>query len=286
VLSAEGIASLQAFKPSLIFFDIDGTLLNTSGEYSSALKVQLLRLKKQGVKLAIASGRPSIAAQFLFDELPIIDAGLFCTGAELYDPQTRDHIQKHVLDEGVLEQLYSTVKSLDLYCEFYTPEFYTCELDLSAAKRDICDIHSQHLRLAPKAIPGSDLIKRKQPILKLLLGEHSSSQGSKLKALAKAFPQCEFAFAHFLARPEWLFASVVNAESSKLEGFAKLLNYHNVQRERVMAFGDSHSDIVFLQQAGMGISMANAKTEVKDEANLVTFSADEDGVAQALKWIL
>ena len=118
----------------LVFFDIDGTLLAENGHYSSGLKQQISRLHHQGIKTAIASGRPSYAAQFLFDELAISDLGVFCTGAEIYHPKTDEHIQCHALPLGYVHTLYERVKSLGLYCEFYTPKYHTTDIECDISR--------------------------------------------------------------------------------------------------------------------------------------------------------
>lgn len=269
------------FTPSLIFFDIDGTLLDTEGHYSQRLECELKRLADLGVKLAIASGRPAIAAQFLFDNLPLTDAGLFCTGAEIYHPKQKQHIQTHCLSTEDIGCLYEKIKQQKLYCEFYTCDFYT-----AGNNKDIASIHSQHLRVKPKIISEHDFIQQNIPITKLLLGVNNHTHRGALEKLAADFPLLEFAFAHFLARPDWYFASVVSPLANKEKGFKQLLNYHNVSADQVMAFGDSQSDSVFIQQAGMGVAMGNANKALKELANVTTLSADEDGVAILLSKLL
>lgn len=265
------------FKPSLIFFDIDGTLLDTQGNYSPTLQQQLQRLKNQGVKLAIASGRPAIAAQFLFDELAINDAGLFCTGAELYNPKKQEHLQLHCLAVDELKFLYERIRFHKLYCEFYSSRFYT-----AGNNSDISSIHSQHLRVSPQDMAPKQILEGDFPLIKLLLGTNNKKAANELELLALEFPQFEFAFAHFLARPDWVFASVVSRAANKEMGFKQLLDYHQVNAKEVMAFGDSHSDMVFLEHAGLGVAMGNAGDKVKAVADMVTLSADDDGVAKIL----
>lgn len=287
MLNTNLINRIQSICPSLIFFDIDGTLLNTQGHYSPELKQQLLRLQAQGVKLAIASGRPAIAAQFLFDDLPLTDAGLFCTGAELYEPKQQRVLQHHLLDVQVLQLLFQQVYEMELYCECYTPDYYTFDQDYWQYDNDaldVCKTHSEHLRVEPTNSSTKYVIEQCLPVTKLLLGVNEKARGNQLAELEKAFPQLTFAYAHFLPQPGWLFASVVNASADKYQGFARLLDYHGVTATNVVAFGDSHSDRVFLQQAGLGVAMGNASDSVKNIADIVTVSADKNGVAEVLKY--
>lgn len=277
---------LRAASPELIFFDVDGTLLNTEGQYSSNLSQQLFRLQQKGVKLAIASGRPAIAAEFLFNALPVTDAGLFCTGAEIYAPATRQHLQIHTLPIEPLTALLKDISQTEIYCECYTTDFYTSGCSTLASHEEIAKVHSQHLRVKPQNISPFEMLERNIPLTKLLLGAHTESHKHILRSMSLTYPAFEFAFAHFLAKPDWLFASVISQDACKVKGFHQLLSYHNVNRNNVIAFGDSHSDLVFLAEAGLGIAMGNANDDIKKAADAVTLSADDDGVAKALSYLL
>ena len=50
----------------------------------------------------------------------------------------------------------------------------------------------------------------------------------------------------------------------------------------MIAFGDGYNDLSMLQLAGMGVAMANAAPEVRAQADYITLSNEEDGVAAAL----
>ena len=54
-----------------------------------------------------------------------------------------------------------------------------------------------------------------------------------------------------------------------------------------MAVGDGFNDLTMIRYAGMGVAMANAQTVVRDSADFITLSNDEDGVAHVVeKFIL
>ena len=60
----------------------------------------------------------------------------------------------------------------------------------------------------------------------------------------------------------------------------------NIDRESTVAFGDGENDISMLQSAGYSIVMGNASDKVKEHADLITKSNNEDGVAYAIKTII
>jgi len=268
-------------KIKLIFFDIDGTLLNEHGQWGEDLPKELGRLHNQGIKLAVASGRPSFAAQFIFDVLPITDAGLFCTGAQLYDPVQKNQLKVHTLELKRVAELYEKAKGLGVYTEFYTQEaFFVPQIT------DVTRIHAEHLRVQPLVVPSTELLQQTPSFTKLLLGNDERIAPGQLELLAEAFPDMEFAFANFLACPGWRFASVISRAACKKAAFNSLLEYHDVKSEEVAAFGDSHSDEVFIEQAGLGVAMGNATSEVlKRKADYITASVDHGGVEKLLKYI-
>lgn len=288
---------IKNIKPKLIFFDVDGTLLNAAGQYSSTLKSQLQRLKKTGCRFAIASGRPAIAAQFLFDELDLSAAGCFCSGAEIYNPKEKKYLYSHALNKQVLNELHKKIKAHNIYYEWYSATSYgselcgvdTCSDDankIDTAKdretREISLTHSQHLRIKPQNESLRTMIENEKPITKLLLGVNKKISPTLLQDLVKDFPECEFAFAGFLPKPDWLFVSVISKKANKHKAFDYLLAHHNVRQSEVVAFGDSHSDEVFIELAGLGVAMGNATDKLKALADVVTESSNNNGVEKVL----
>ncbi len=265
----------------LVFFDIDGTLLNEQGDYSQALKQQIHRLHRLGIKTAIASGRPSYAAQFLFDELAISDLGVFCTGAEVYHPKEQRHLNLHTLDLSRVQTLYERIRGLNIYCEFYTTQYHTRDKAC-----DISQIHSQHLRAKPRYVCADQMLSQSVTMTKLLLGRKKQAPGASLREIACEFPDMDFAFAHFLARPEWEFASVISHAADKHAAFEQVLAYYQLQAHQVMSIGDSHSDKIFIEKAGVGVAMGNALDDVKRIANYTTRTANDDGAAYALEKLI
>ena len=77
-----------------------------------------------------------------------------------------------------------------------------------------------------------------------------------------------------------------SAKASKGKGLTALAASFGWGPEAVMAFGDSNNDLSMIQDAGIGVAMANASDEVKAAADYTTLSCDEDGVADALEKLL
>ena len=70
---------------------------------------------------------------------------------------------------------------------------------------------------------------------------------------------------------------------NKGTGLVNLGKVLGIKREEIMAFGDGDNDIVMLKEAGIGVAMANAEDKVKETADYITLSNEEDGVAEAIE---
>lgn len=66
-------------------------------------------------------------------------------------------------------------------------------------------------------------------------------------------------------------------------GIRAVLDYEGILPGETMAFGDGHNDIGMLKFAGIGVAMGDAEQAVRDSADYVTSSVDDDGIARALR---
>ena len=72
---------------------------------------------------------------------------------------------------------------------------------------------------------------------------------------------------------------------SKARGLSLLCSYLDISMEHTIACGDSENDLDIMKAAGLGVAMANAPEEIRSQADDVTLSNDQHGVAAMLeKW--
>ena len=76
----------------------------------------------------------------------------------------------------------------------------------------------------------------------------------------------------------------VNAAGvNKGTGLVNLGKILGIRREEIMACGDGDNDTIMLREVGFGVAMANAEEQVKEAADYITLSNEEDGVAEAIE---
>jgi Cof subfamily protein (haloacid dehalogenase superfamily) len=87
---------------------------------------------------------------------------------------------------------------------------------------------------------------------------------------------------HFtVSKPNFL--EISDAAVNKGAALAFLAEKHGIPRSDVMAIGDSLNDLEMIRYAGIGVAMGNARPELIKEADYVTGTNEEDGVAQAIE---
>ncbi len=267
---------LQQADIKVALFDIDGTLLGLDGNYTERLQKSIRRVQSLGVKTAIASGRPYFATRFLWDSLGLTDTGVFCTGAQIFEPKSNTTHQAIYLSEQRVNELLGVLRGSGIYYELYTDDGFYVEDNNTP---ELLALHASHLRVAPnfKSFEGLTC-----GAIKLLLGANVSLDADILKRIEQQFPDLIFAYACLPAYPEWQFASVIDGRASKQKAFEFLLKAYDVSARHVISFGDAQSDKAFLSLAGIGVAMGNASDDVKAVANIHTLPVWEDGVAHVL----
>ena len=68
----------------------------------------------------------------------------------------------------------------------------------------------------------------------------------------------------------------------KAYSLGKLLETLGMTKDQMICCGDGYNDLSMIQYAGMGVAMANANDQVKEAADFITLSNDEDGVAHVI----
>lgn len=83
-------------------------------------------------------------------------------------------------------------------------------------------------------------------------------------------------------RSEPYFLELVPKGIDKAQSLAVLLKEINMTKEEMIAVGDGFNDLSMIKFAGLGVAMANAQDVVKENADYITLSNEEDGVAHVV----
>ncbi len=258
----------------LVALDLDGTLLRHDKTISERTRRVLARLPAAGVLVVLVSGRPPRTLRTIAHEVGLSGLAICCNGAIVYDLE-RDAVVQHApLDAAVAQQLIQALREqIPGVC--FAFEFGT---------RFACDPPYSALIPAgaePAGPVAEALALCSEPVTKLIV-RHADLNCEALRELATAVAG-EAAVVSYSGAP---FVEVSAAGVHKAWALAALCAERGIDAAEVIAFGDMPNDLPMLRWAGRGVAVANAHPEVLAQADEVTLSNDEDGVAVVLERLL
>lgn len=251
-----------------VFFDIDGTLVSFKTHQVPLSAAQaIVRLQEKGIKVFIATGRH---LQFI-DNLGDLqfDGYVTLNGSCCYVGTHRRIIYLNKIPELAVKRLVQYEREEESFpCIFVRRQ----GMFINYINEQVEEV----LRLLNFPTPPvGNLEEAFQEDILQLIAFFKADQEKRIMSLA--LPGCE------ATRWNPLFSDIVPEGGSKRVGMEKILEYFHIQREECMAFGDGGNDIPMIQYAGIGVAMGNAGETIKQQADYITASVDDDGVALALK---
>ena len=284
--STQGLCQPSSVQRRMVALDLDGTLLNRDHTISDVNREAIRSIAERGVTVALCSGRSTVAMQAhavhldLGFNLPVVSfngaAGMlarspgWATSAEelFTTPVTREAVEALLevcASRGLLVQYYV---GNDIYVVCKTPEHF-----------DLCARYAELTGVAAHKYVDSyeEGLARSLPYKMLVMTDDVDGTLDTLRASLPA------GIASLVRGTPPFFVEVLHPSVSKGDGLQRLCAALDVPTEVVVAFGDGDNDIEFLQTAGLGVAMANARPTLKAVADRVTdFGHDDDGVARAL----
>ncbi len=247
----------------IVFFDIDGTLLDHDKKVPASTREALKELTEKGVTVAIATGRAPFMFADLREELAV-DSFISFNGQ--YVKHKEDIVQTNPLSREEIVSLEKVAK------ENGHPMVF---LDHEAMMSN----HDKH----PHIMKSMDDLKMHYPgfnptyyhdrdIYQALLFCQSEEEAN----YRETYGNFDFIRWHDFSM------DVIPPGGSKARGIEAMISHLGFKRENTFAFGDALNDIEMLKYAGTGIAMGNGYQEAKEAADFVTDPVDEDGIRNGL----
>lgn len=260
----------------LIAVDLDGTLVRNDQTISAHTQEVMVRVQQQGVKVMIASGRPTYGTRAVAETLRLAEFGGYVmsyNGGEIHDWQTRKVLHTQTLDSEVLPFLDTCARQHGFPIMTYVGQNVVSEVEDNEYVRYSSRRNGMPILRVPRFLEAIH-----EPVGKcIIVGDPAPLQ--KLEATLRK----QLLGRAGVFRSEPFFLEVVPLGIDKANGLRMLLGQIGVAREELMAFGDGYNDIPMLQFAGLGVAMENAEEPIKKAADFVTRSNEADGVAYAIE---
>ncbi len=263
-------------KYPLLALDLDGTLTNSQKEISSRTYRALMHYQKQGGRIILASGRPAFGVEPLADDLQLERYNgyvLSYNGALVQHVASGEIVFSRQIPAGALEQVWKSAKELHL--PLLTHEnnvVLTEEPDNFYIRKEAAINHMQ--------VTGVNSLQERVdfPVYKCIgVGDPDELAGKEAgmrQMLGEAFS---------VYRSEPFFLEIMRDGVDKARSLLRLLEHLHCTPEDLCACGDGYNDISMVRLAGLGVAMQNGNARIKEIADYITCSNDEDGIAHLLE---
>ena len=270
----------------LVFLDLDGTLLTDDMKVTEETQAVIARAQEQGVQFAACTGRP-------YCGLPVeelcslgIKYAITGNGSAVYKIPEKQCIYADCLDWELGAELYRTFFSHDIHTDIFIDgtgysAYRTFEQIERLGKSERLTAYFKKSRI-PVEDPEALIREKKQGLEKINLNFYPEPDGT--------YKNYDWAMEYLQTVPglhmvtggghNMEISTSTATKGNALHFFAERMG---IDVSQTMAFGDSQNDISMICAAGIGVAMGNATEDVKETADYVTRTNEENGVAYALE---
>ncbi|MDR1729538.1 MAG: Cof-type HAD-IIB family hydrolase [Prevotellaceae bacterium] len=267
-------------KYKVLVLDIDGTLTNSQKTVTPKTRQALCKVQELGVRLVLASGRPTPGITSLAEELELEKFGGFIlpfNGAKIIDCGNKKTIFEQTLPMEEIPLLYRSSQKYNIPIVTYDD----CSIITEKSEDPYVNIEARINKMPVKQVDSFIDAVNFQVTKCLMVGEGNYLSNVEIEMNA------HFGDRLSVYRSEPFFLEIMPQNIDKAYSLGKLSEHLGCAREEMIACGDGFNDLSMIRYAGLGVAMANAQPVVKESADFITLSNDEDGVAYvAEKFIL
>lgn len=246
----------------LVFFDLDGTLLNGASQLDPAVAEAIHQLSANGYEPFLATGRSPIEVSAIM-EAAGITSGVFMNGqAALFHGEL---LYERTLAPATIQRLYDLVEHNGDGLSLYNTQRYNLVIDGATEDAAYQYIHSN-------TPPIDATFHLKEPVvMALLLAEPGHDDDYR-----EAFPEL-----HFLRNTPYS-VDIIAANQSKAVGIQAIREALQATDLPTYAFGDGPNDFEMFDVVDTAIAMGNAIDALKERADYVTTANTENGIINGL----
>lgn len=267
-------------KYKLLVLDVDGTLLNGDREISKRTLAALLKVQQMGVRIVLASGRPTYGLLPLAKTLELGNYGGFIlsyNGCQIISAQNGEIVFERRINPEMLPYLEKKARKNGFAIFTYHDDTIIANNPENEYIQSEARLNNLKLIKEEEFSIGVDFAPCKCMLV--------SDDEEALVALEQLW-KSRLNGALEVFRSEPYFLEVVPCGIDKANSLGALLEHLDIKRDEVIAIGDGVCDVTMIQLAGLGVAMGHSQDSVRVCADYVTATNEEDGVAQAVEKLI
>lgn len=263
-------------KYKILVLDIDGTVTNSKKEVTDKTLESIIKLQEAGCKVVLASGRPTPGILPVAKTLKLSEYGGFIlsfNGAKIINCKTEEIIYQKVLPNEYIETLYKEAEENQVGLITYEKNVIISARGIDEFVEKEAQINKIDIVEVDDFIDYVDFDVNKC----LMTGEPAKLEQLEMEMQGKYSEDLS------IYRSEPFFLEIMPKNIDKAYSLEQLLKVLDMTKEDMIAVGDGFNDLSMIEYAGLGVAMDNAQDKVKEAANYITKSNDEDGVAHVIE---
>lgn len=282
----------------LVAIDLDGTMLNKYGIITQNTKDVIKKVQEKGIEVVIASGRTINSVKNFSKEINSQNYFISGNGAITYDIKKDEILFENILTKNKVLQVIKICDENSIYYSVYTENgiitknlnyntLYYYKENLNKEEKE-----KTHINIVQDIY--SYIENRDEKILKIMICD---SNQTVFKAIVKKLGEIkdiEILDVSHMSRKlikqgteeialEYFYTEITSKDVDKWNAIERLIGLLGIKNEEVITIGDNANDIKMIKNAGIGIAMGESAPYIKEQANIVAESNDNDGVAEILK---
>ncbi|MDD3267970.1 MAG: Cof-type HAD-IIB family hydrolase [Syntrophomonadaceae bacterium] len=258
----------------LVAIDLDDTLLDPELKISSKCTAAIRQVQQKGILVTLATGRMFRSALPYADDLQMDIPLITYQGALVKNSRSQETLYYKPVPGDLGTEVMQYFAGAGVHYQSYFGD-QLCMASLSEEGQ----FYAELAGIEPLIINDMLAFSRQSEALKILAVSFNeelilamekdliSKYGSKLN----------------IVRSKPYFLEIMNRSANKGIALKVVADHYNIAREEVLAVGDSYNDLDMIKWAGIGVAMGNAPGAVKEAADFITLSNEEEGVAEALQ---
>ena len=273
-------------KYKLICLDLDGTLLKSDHKLCTRTVEKLREAETKGYQIAIVTGRAPFESRFYAGQVSKNAYFIGANGAFVGSPHLEEPLSETSFSEDQRKSLYEIMMHHKVKPAFSVKEaIYVAGvvkhwLYKKFSQLEDNDNRKIHLHYLSAKKELKNFLENENELHKCLFFVVGTKKRERLERELREHPDFEIAVsARFVIE-------VTPIGINKAFGISHLIAHLGILPEEVIAFGDSENDLEMLKYVGLGIAMGNATDHLKANADRVTKTNDEAGIALALESII
>lgn len=259
----------------MLVLDIDGTLTNSQKEITEETKRAINLIQERGHKVMLASGRPTPGMKRYSEELELEKYGgylLSFNGGRIINCRTGEIVFQKMFPKNLIVSLYQFAKDND------------CGIVTYYGDKIISGTHTDEYTAIESRINGMPIQEVDNfvdfvdfDVNKLLMTAPPEKAEKFVEILNEKYGDRISVY-----RSEPFFIELMPLGVDKASSIDRMLSTVGLTRENIICCGDGYNDLTMIEYAGVGVAMANAQPKVKEKADYITKSNDEDGIVQVI----